>query len=151
MFFKKQYWSSGFDKKLWIFWWNINGWRKSVLKELDGILLSLVFFLFYCITRKDFLQRNLKDDWTWVNSKYRFYFVYLVIVRKFNKYLYCLPVSNWINSILFKSVFCIIKLIFIQKSHILELGILFSRYLCFNFLPRGKIRKQMQLSKNTKR
>jgi len=25
MFFKKQYWSSGFDKKLWIFWWNING------------------------------------------------------------------------------------------------------------------------------
>ena len=31
MFFKKQYWSSGFDKKLWIFWWNINGWRKSVL------------------------------------------------------------------------------------------------------------------------
>jgi len=30
-FFKKQYWSSGFDEKLWIFWWNINGWRKSVL------------------------------------------------------------------------------------------------------------------------
>jgi len=33
MFFKKQYWSSGFDKKLWIFWWNINGWRKSVFNR----------------------------------------------------------------------------------------------------------------------
>ena len=37
-FFKKQYWSSGFDKKLWIFWWNINGWRKSVFIWFSSLL-----------------------------------------------------------------------------------------------------------------
>jgi hypothetical protein len=32
----------------------------SESKELDSILLSMVFFLFYGIVRKDFLQQNPK-------------------------------------------------------------------------------------------
>jgi len=31
-------------------------------KEIDSILLSLVFFLFFCIIKKDFLQRNQKGQ-----------------------------------------------------------------------------------------
>jgi len=38
IFFKKQYEASGLMQKRWIFWWNINGWRKSVLKQYLGFI-----------------------------------------------------------------------------------------------------------------